>query len=382
VNDCVIINGEVLMNNSDKDVEKEKAIGNKDNIKNENLVMYVDKFLYYEEVILGKSFNTIRSYRRDLLQFMEYLDEYEEIHNFEEIEMMTFRSFIAYLNSPQKLAKEENKKKKDSQKNTINTEIDDTESEIDRIKNIEDMEELNTKMSVKPVSKRTINRKISALRTFFKYLQEIKVIETNKAAYINVPKFEKELPNVLNRDDLNRLRHVISTEKITGIRDRLIIELLYSSGLRSMELINLSEFMIDIEEREIRVIGKGDKERITFFSENAKKWLIKYIEEKKRQYENYTREVLIVNSKGKKLTTRSLRRLISAHAHEAGIQKEITPHVFRHSFATELLNNGVDIRYLQELLGHSSIATTQVYTHVSKAFLRDIYMNTHPLAKE
>ena len=379
---CVMINGEVLMNNSDKGIEKEKDIGNKDNIKNENLVMYVDKFLYYEEVILGKSFNTIRSYRRDLLQFMEYLDDYEEIHNFEEIEMMTFRSFIAYLNSPQKLAKEEDKKKKDSQKNAANREIDNTESEIDKIKNIEDMEELNTKMSVKPVSKRTINRKISALRTFFKYLQEIKVIETNKAAYINVPKFEKELPNVLNRDDLNRLRNVINTEKITGIRDRLIIELLYSSGLRSMELINLSEFMIDIEEREIRVIGKGDKERITFFSENAKKWLIKYIEEKKRQYENYTREVLIVNSKGKKLTTRSLRRLISAYAHEAGIQKEITPHVFRHSFATELLNNGVDIRYLQELLGHSSIATTQVYTHVSKAFLRDIYMNTHPLAKE
>ena len=187
---------------------------------------------------------------------------------------------------------------------------------------------------------------------------------------------------MINRDDLNNLRHVINTEKITGIRDRLIIELLYSSGLRSIELINLSEFMIDIEEREIRVVGKGDKERITFFSENAKKWLIKYIEEKKKQYANYTREVLIVNSKGKKLTTRSLRRLISAHAHEAGIQKEITPHVFRHSFATELLNNGVDIRYLQELLGHSSIATTQVYTHVSKAFLRDIYMNTHPLAKE
>ena len=320
--------------------------------RNENLVMYVDKFLYYEEVILGKSFNTIRGYRRDLLQFMEYLEEYEEIHNFEEIETMTFRSFIAYLNSPKRLEKDENVKSS------------------------------NKKAKLKPVSKRSINRKISALRTFFKYLQEIKVIETNKASYINVPKFEKELPNVINRDDLNRLRHVISTEKITGIRDRLIIELLYSSGLRSIELINLSEFIIDIEEREIRVIGKGNKERITFFSENAKKWLIKYIEEKKRQYANYTREVLIVNSKGKKLTTRSLRRLISAHAHEAGIQKEITPHVFRHSFAMELLNNGVDIRYLQELLGHSSIAATQVYTHVSKAFLRDIYMSTHPLAKE
>ena len=330
--------------------------------RNENLVMYVDKFLYYEEVILGKSFNTIRGYRRDLLQFMEYLEEYEEIHNFEEIEMMTFRSFIAYLNSPKRLEEVE--------KNDKN------------VKSIENMENSDKKAKLKPISKRSINRKISALRTFFKYLQEIKVIETNKASYINVPKFEKELPNVINRDDLNNLRHVINTEKITGIRDRLIIELLYSSGLRSIELINLSEFMIDIEEREIRVVGKGDKERITFFSENAKKWLIKYIEEKKRQYANYTREVLIVNSKGKKLTTRSLRRLISAHAHEAGIQKEITPHVFRHSFAMELLNNGVDIRYLQELLGHSSIAATQVYTHVSKAFLRDIYMSTHPLAKE
>ena len=333
-----------------------------ENIKKENLVMYVDKFLYYEEVILGKSFNTIRGYRRDLLQFMEYLEEYEEIHNFEEIEMMTFRSFIAYLNSPKRLEEVE--------KNDKN------------VKSIENMENSDKKAKLKPISKRSINRKISALRTFFKYLQEIKVIETNKASYINVPKFEKELPNVINRDDLNNLRHVINTEKITGIRDRLIIELLYSSGLRSIELINLSEFMIDIEEREIRVVGKGDKERITFFSENAKKWLIKYIEEKKKQYANYTREVLIVNSKGKKLTTRSLRRLISAHAHEAGIQKEITPHVFRHSFAMELLNNGVDIRYLQELLGHSSIAATQVYTHVSKAFLRDIYMSTHPLAKE
>ena len=338
-----VINDELTKKNN-KDVQEIR--------KNENLVVYVDKFLYYEEVILGKSFNTIRGYRRDLLQFMEYLEEYEEIHNFEEIEMMTFRSFIAYLNSPKRLEKDENTK------------------------------DMKKKAKLKPVSKRSINRKISALRTFFKYLQEIKVIETNKASYINVPKFEKELPNVINRDDLNRLRHVINTEKITGIRDRLIIELLYSSGLRSIELINLSEFIIDIEEREIRVIGKGNKERITFFSENAKKWLIKYIEEKKKQYANYTREVLIVNSKGKKLTTRSLRRLISAHAHEAGIEKEITPHVFRHSFATELLNNGVDIRYLQELLGHSSIAATQVYTHVSKSLLRDIYMSTHPLAKE
>ena len=331
---------------SSKDKKKHEEILEEtyENYKDiENLMFFVDKYLYYEEVILGKSSNTIRSYRRDILQFMEYIDEYEEIRTFEDVEMLTIRSFIAYLNSDERLKKKKN---------------------------------------AKVVSKRSINRKISALRTFFKYLQEKKVIQTNKVMYVNMPKFEKELPNVLSKDDLNKMRSVINTEKITGIRDRLIIELLYSSGIRASELINLNEYVIDFNEREMRIVGKGDKERITFFSRNAKKWLEKYIEEKKKEYKNYSKEILITNSKGKKLTTRSLRRLISNHATEAGLQKEVTPHVFRHSFATELLNNGVDIRYLLELLGHSSISTTQVYTHVSKSFLRSIYMSTHPFANE
>ena len=310
----------------------------------DNLKTYIDKFLYYEEVVIGKSYNTIKSYKKDIMQFIDYLNEYEEIKDFEEVETMTFRSFIAYLNSGDK----------ENSKNNIQ----------------------------KSVSKRSINRKISALRTFFKYLQEKKILKTNKVAYITMPKFEKELPNVLNKEDINKLRDAVNTEKITGIRDRLIIELLYSSGIRASELIDLNEYMVNIEEREIRVIGKGNKERITFFSENTKKWLEKYIEEKKRKYSNYTKDTIFTNSRGEKLTTRSLRRLIADYAKKAGLQKEVTPHVFRHTFATELLNNGVDIRYLQELLGHSSISTTQVYTHVSKAFLKDVYMNTHPLAKE
>lgn len=310
----------------------------------DNLKAYIDKFLYYEEVVIGKSYNTIKSYKKDIMQFIDYLNEYEEIKDFEEVETMTFRSFIAYLNSGDK----------ENSRNNIQ----------------------------KSVSKRSINRKISALRTFFKYLQEKKIVKTNKVAYITMPKFEKELPNVLNKEDINKLRDAVNTEKITGIRDRLIIELLYSSGIRASELIDLNEYMVNIEEREIRVIGKGNKERITFFSENTKKWLEKYIEEKRRKYSNYTKDTIFTNSRGEKLTTRSLRRLIADYAKKAGLQKEVTPHVFRHTFATELLNNGVDIRYLQELLGHSSISTTQVYTHVSKAFLKDVYMNTHPLAKE
>ena len=324
-----------------------------ENEKSEVLLSYVDKFLYYEEVLMGKSYNTIRSYKRDLLQFMEYLFEYEKIFDFEQIEMMTFRSFIMYLNSP------ERKKNKSDKKDV-----------------------LGRKKEIKPVSKRSINRKISALRTFFKYLQEIDAVKTNKVIYINMPKFEKELPDVISRSELHKLRDEIDTSKILGLRDRLIIELLYSSGLRSIELINLSEYMVDIDEREIRVIGKGGKERFTFFSETAKKWLIKYITEKQNQYKNYTPDAIIVNSKGRKLTTRSLRRIISTHAKNAGIEKEITPHVFRHSFATELLNKGIDIKYLQELLGHSALSTTQMYTRINKNLLRDIYMNTHSLAKE
>ena len=300
----------------------------------------LEKFIYYEEVILGKSYNTIKSYKKDILQFIKYIDKNEGIKDFDEVEIITFRSFIAYLNS-------------DSNE--------------------------NDEKSSSSVGKRSINRKISALRTFFKYLNEQEIVKNNKVGYISMPKFEKGLPTVLNKDDIDKIRAVINTDKITGVRDRLIVELLYSSGIRASELIDMSEHMINMSEREIRVIGKGNKERITFFSQNAEKWLKHYIDLKKRDYKNYDSSVIFVNSRGEKLNSRSLRRLITDYAKKADINKEVTPHVFRHSFATTLLNKGVDIRYLQELLGHSSISTTQIYTHVSKALLREVYMSAHPL---
>ena len=300
----------------------------------------LEKFIYYEEVILGKSYNTIKSYKKDILQFIEYIDKNEGIKDFNEVEIITFRSFIAYLNS-------------DSNE--------------------------NDEKSSSSVGKRSINRKISALRTFFKYLNEQEIVKNNKVGYISMPKFEKGLPTVLNKDDIDKIRAVINTDKITGVRDRLIVELLYSSGIRASELIDMSEHMINMSEREIRVIGKGNKERITFFSQNAEKWLKHYIDLKKRDYKNYDSSVIFVNSRGEKLNSRSLRRLITDYAKKADINKEVTPHVFRHSFATTLLNKGIDIRYLQELLGHSSISTTQIYTHVSKALLREVYMSAHPL---
>ena len=299
----------------------------------ELLVEPLEKFLHFQEVILGKSYNTIRGYRKDIMQFVDYISGNEEIFDYNKVEVFTVRSFIAYSSSNE-------------------------------------------------VGKRSINRKISALRTFFAYLKEQNIVETNKLIYVNMPKFEKELPTVLTKEDINKLRNVIDISKVTGIRDRLIIEFLYSSGLRSSELVSLSELMVNLEEREVRVLGKGNKERITFFSENARKWYEKYISAKRNEYKNYTPNIVFVNSRGERITTRSLRRLIADYAEKAGINKEVTPHVFRHSFATTLLNNKVDIRYLQELLGHSSISTTQVYTHVSKALLREIYIKAHPLADE
>lgn len=292
----------------------------------------LNKFIYYQEVVLNKSFNTVKSYRKDLEQFIEYLENNEGINDFNKVEIFTFRSFIAYLNLELK------------------------------------------------VEKRSINRKLSAIRTFFKYLLENSYISENKAVYINTPKFEKSLPNYLTREDIDKIRSVINIEKITGLRDRVIIEILYSSGLRSMELLDLSEYMVDLNEKELRVIGKGNKERITFFSNNAKRYLEEYIYRKKKEYKNYTKDVIFVNKDGKKLDSRSLRRLISNYAKKASLNKEVTPHIFRHSFATELLNQGVDIRYVQELLGHSSISTTQFYTHISKSNLKNMYMKFHPFA--
>ncbi|CAM3449451.1 site-specific tyrosine recombinase/integron integrase [Pseudostreptobacillus hongkongensis] len=293
----------------------------------------LSKFIYYQEVVLNKSFNTVKSYKKDLEQFVDYLINNEGINDFNEVEVFTFRSFIAYLNLELK------------------------------------------------VNKRSINRKLSAIRTFFKYLLENGYIEENKTVYISTPKFEKALPNYLTKDDFDKIRENINLEKILGLRDRAIVELLYSSGIRSMELLDLNESMINFSEREIRVIGKGNKERITFFSNTAKKYILEYIERKKKEYKNYTKDILFVNKNGEKLDSRSLRRLITNYGKKSNLNKEVTPHVFRHSFATELLNQGVDIRYVQELLGHSSIATTQFYTHISKSVLKDAYMKSHPFAK-
>jgi integrase/recombinase XerD len=289
------------------------------------------KFLNYERAVTGKSEHTIISYETDLKQFFEYLAGNEEITDFKEVTQITLRSFMAFLNRNER-------------------------------------------------GKRSINRKLSAVRSFFAYLVMEEIMESNPGILVSAPKYEKPLPTVLTDREVKQIAESVDTSDILGIRDRAMIELLYSSGIRASEILSLSEYNFNFEAREVRVTGKGEKERVTFFSKRASEWVRKYIEEKKYQYKNYTRDVVFVNSNGKRLTDRSLRRLVTDYGVKSEVKKHISPHTFRHSFATELLNRGIDIKYLQELLGHSSIMTTQVYTHVSKEFLREIYLKTHPFA--
>lgn len=293
----------------------------------------LEKFLYYEKIGLGKSENTIESYQCDLIQFINYLKEYEGIKDFENMDKKVFRSFMAYMNR-------------------------------------------------NGVSKRSINRKISAIRGFFKYLLQHKFISKDYSIFINSPKFEKNVPVILSKEEVDKIRDVIDIANFSGIRDRTMVELLYSSGMRASELLDIKQSLINFEEREIRLIGKGEKERITFFSNSAKEWLMRYLKEKNIKFPNTIGEKFFLNSKGGSITDRSLRRNISDYAKKAGIEKDISPHTFRHSFASHLLNNGIDIRYLQELLGHSSITTTQIYTHVGKKFLKEVYLKTHPFTNE
>jgi len=297
----------------------------------EEIKQLIDKFIYYERVGIGRSDHTIKSYTSDLYQFINYIKEYENIEKLDEIDKKSFRSFMAYL-------------------------------------------------SRNGVSKRSINRKISAIRSFFSYLLRHKYVSKDYSVLISTPKFDKKIPSIISNSELDMIRDVIDVKKFIGVRDRAIIELLYSSGIRATELLEIRENLIDFDERELRIIGKGEKERITFFSNNAKEWMLHYINERNLKY-NIEGQGLFINSRGQTLSDRSLRRIIKGYAKKAGIEKEISPHTFRHSFASYLLNKGIDIRYLQELLGHSSITTTQAYTHVGKKFLKEVYLRTHPFSK-
>lgn len=232
-------------------------------------------------------------------------------------------------------------------------------------------------------SKSSISQNLSALRNFYSYLVNIQIINSNQFKLIRNPKKEKHLPNFLQPNELQSIFDSIELETPLGIRNRLIIELLYATGLRVSELVNLEIKDIDFKTREIRVIGKGDKERIVFFGEYALKYLNLYLKESRHILLNGKREdKLLLNKDGKQISTRGIELIIDKIVNDAALKHNISPHVIRHTFATDLLNNGADLKSVQELLGHSSLSTTQIYTHITNERLRSVYLKTFPRQKE
>lgn len=236
--------------------------------------------------------------------------------------------------------------------------------------------------------KTTVARKIASLRTFFKYLYKSQFIQTNPAESISAPKKPKALPKFLTEDEMNRILDNIKTDTPAGLRNKAILELLAATGMRVSELSNLDFENLNLDENEITVFGKGAKERIVLVSERAKKYLTQYIEVARPlimkdapNNELTNSSPVFINKTGYRLQSKTIRVVINDLVDKLQLPKHVTPHVFRHSFATRMLEHGADLRVVQELLGHASISNTQIYTHVSVQHLKDEYDKAHPHAK-
>lgn len=279
----------------------------------------------------GLSENTINSYGIDLKLFLEYLRE-NEIPSFKQVNKEVI---VNYMQS------EKNNNKANS----------------------------------------SILRSVSSLRKFFQYLAQEKIIEKDPMLLIDTPKKKQHLPQVLTKEEVEKLLRSPNNGQVLGLRDRAMLELMYATGLRISEIINLKLEDLHLTMGTLQTLGKGHKERIVPVGDEAIKWVNRYLEEArpkllKQKRSNY----LFLNFHGNNLTRQGVWKNLKAEVRKAGIQKNITPHTLRHSFATHILENGADLRIVQELLGHADISTTQIYTHLSNKQLADIYNRAHPRA--
>jgi integrase/recombinase XerC len=227
----------------------------------------------------------------------------------------------------------------------------------------------------------SIARKLACLRTFFQYCMREGWVESNPAKEVASPKIPKRLPKFLTIDEVEALLGAPDTTDSLGLRDKAIMELLYASGLRVSELVGLDSPDLNMAEATVRVLGKGRKERVVPVGSKACEAIRKYVAMRQSIFpSNDGHGALFVNRQGGRLTARSIERLVSKYLKRCGIQKTVTPHVLRHTFATHLLNAGADMRGIQELLGHASLSTTQKYTHVSLDKMMEVYDESHPKA--
>lgn len=231
-------------------------------------------------------------------------------------------------------------------------------------------------------SKKTISRYISSLRTFFKYLYMEGIIKNNPMLLVLNPKLDKKLPNFLYTKDLENLLTIPTSNNIYEIRDSLILELLYSTGIRVSELVNIKLKNINFNDKQIKIMGKGSKERYVMYGDICQNKLNKYLKNSRDILNVNQSEYLILNKNGEKITTRSIELLVKKYQKLADVKVNVTPHTLRHTFATHMLEGGADLKSVQELMGHESLSSTQVYTHITSERLRNVYLHTHPRAKK
>ncbi|MEE8472205.1 MAG: tyrosine recombinase XerC [Dehalococcoidia bacterium] len=235
--------------------------------------------------------------------------------------------------------------------------------------------------------KASIARKLSALRSFYRFLAREDLVDSDPAALITAPKQEERLPSYLTQDEVKGLLAAPDPSSPRGTRDRAILEILYASGLRVSEIVHLQMEDINLPDKEMKVWGKGSKERMVLMGEPAAAALDAYLRRGRPELlglgrgRSRSRE-LFLNRDGRKLSERRIQLLVAGYAAKAGIAKRVHPHMLRHTFATHLLDGGADLRVVQELLGHTSVASTQVYTHVSQSQARKVYLEAHPRARK
>ena len=227
---------------------------------------------------------------------------------------------------------------------------------------------------------RSIARNLSAIRTFNKFLMGENILRSDAAENIDLPKIPKSLPAVLEIQEVEKILEQPDTTDFLGVRDRAMLEVLYACGLRISELLSLKQIDVRSDSGFVRVFGKGSKERLVPIGGQAVNWTLYYQEKVRSNLTGKSKsdDILFLNAKGKKMSRMGFWKILKKYTDKAGILKEITPHTFRHSFATHLLEGGADLRIVQELLGHSDISTTQIYTHIDREYLKEVHRTYHP----
>jgi len=292
-----------------------------------------NKYINYLEVERNASHYTVRNYTTDLLGFFDFLKT-KGIGSLKEVDRHTLRDYLSHL-----------------------------------------MEQGFVKAS--------IARKLSAIRSFYRYLLREGMVSASPVATTSSPKLDRRLPSFLTIEEVERLLNAPDLSTPLGQRDRALMELLYAAGLRVSELVSLNLGQINLDTNEIRVWGKGSKERMVLMGEPAAKALRNYLSQGRPKLLGGKRSnALFLNRYGQRLAERRVQRILQEYAKRAGLNKRVHPHMLRHTFATHLLDGGADLRVVQELLGHARLSSTQIYTHVTKSQARKVYLSAHPMARE